>query len=191
MAGPCFKLARRSVRAGFVKGRAGENGIRSHELDKLFFAAITGLNQFLECGLDQLPEQARRFGGMGVALRFQVRKIPPCGPINDGTHFFQLFHLLFKKDKPVIIAGEQFGLQPCFGLDAVVAPGYVLFPGVAADFEPAAPDSKLFDTTVAQTPDALFQIQALKAAAVIGFQKSQQGRKLAPRLFFRGLPITF
>ena len=76
MAGPCFKLARRSVRAGFVKGRADENGIRSHELGKLFFAAITGLNQFLECGLDQLPEQARRFGGMGVTLRFQVRKIP-------------------------------------------------------------------------------------------------------------------
>lgn len=80
MAGPCFKLARRSVRAGFVKGRAGENGIRSHELDKLFFAAITGLNQFLECGLDQLPEQARRFGGMGVALRFQVRKYPRVAP---------------------------------------------------------------------------------------------------------------
>lgn len=146
----------RAVPSGRIRQRpCRRNGIRSHELGKLFFAAITGLNQFLECGLDQLPEQARRFGGMGVTLRFQVRKIPPCGPINDGTHFFQLFHLLFKKDKPVIIAGEQFGLQPCFGLDAVVAPGYVLFPGVAADFEPAAPDSKLFDTTVAQTPGCL------------------------------------
>ena len=67
MAGPCFKLARRSVRAGFVKGRAGENGIRSHELGKLFFAAITGLNQFSECcgsqGIQQQISSMRNLRG--------------------------------------------------------------------------------------------------------------------------------
>ena len=88
MAGPCFKLARRSVRAGFVKGRAGENGNTFHELTMLSFAAITGLNQFLECGLDQLPEQARRFGGMGVALRLSSPKNTPVWPHKRRYPFF-------------------------------------------------------------------------------------------------------